>query len=179
MARSVLTIIVFFFPVVLASSSHTVGGQEKGVAPPAPVPTQIFTAKNVFISNGGLDGIALQTFRKLGDVDQPYNAFYAAMKEWGKYTLVFSPAEADLVLEIRFKAPFNGDKLVPRNAPQCNLTIYDAKTRFVLWTMLEPVEGAFRKDTFIRNVNQGIGSLIADLKNLQGRAGNSAPDPAK
>ena len=45
--------------------------------------------------------------------------------------------------------------------------------------MLEPVEGAFRKDTFIRNVNQGIGSLIADLKNLQGRAGNFAPDPAK
>src|SRR5207249_5883911 len=45
MSRSVLTIIVFFFLVVLASSSHTVGGQEKGVAPPAPVPTQIFTAK--------------------------------------------------------------------------------------------------------------------------------------
>jgi hypothetical protein len=60
MSRSVLTIIVFFLLVVLASSSHTVGGQEKGVAPPAPVPTQIFTAKNVFISNGGLDGIALQ-----------------------------------------------------------------------------------------------------------------------
>src|SRR5439155_10878934 len=52
-------------------------------------------------------------------------SFYAAMKEWGKYTLVFSPAEADLVLEIRFKAPFNGDKHVPSYAPQCNLTIYD------------------------------------------------------
>ncbi len=89
MSRSVLTIIVFFFLVVLASSSHTVGGQEKGVAPPAPVPTQIFTAKNVFISNGGLDGIALQTFRKLGDVDQPYNAFYAAMKNGENTPLCF------------------------------------------------------------------------------------------
>ena len=46
-----------------------------------------------------------QTFRKLDDVNQPYNAFYAAMKEWGKYTLVVSPAEADLVFEIRFNAP--------------------------------------------------------------------------
>jgi hypothetical protein len=178
MSRSALTIIVFCFLVVLASS-HTVSGQEMGVAPPAPVPGQIFTAKNVFISNGGLDGIALQTFRKLGDVDQPYNAFYAAMKEWGKYTLVFSPAAADLVFEIRFSAPFNGDEHVPSYVPQCNLTVYDAKTRFALWTMLAPVEGAFRKDTFIRNVNKGIGSLIADLKNLQRRAGNFATDPAK
>jgi hypothetical protein len=102
--------------------------RKKGVAPPVPVPAQIFTAKNVFISNGALDGIAFQTFRKLSDVHQPYNAFYAAMKEWGKYTLVFSPAEADLVFEIRFNAPFNGDEHVPNNVPQLHLTIYDAKT---------------------------------------------------
>jgi hypothetical protein len=59
------------------------------------------------------------------------NAFYAAMKEWGKYTLVFSPAEADLVFEIRFNAPSNGDEHVPNNVPQLHLTIYDPKT--ALW----------------------------------------------
>lgn len=178
MSRSVFTIIVYCSLVVLASSSHTVSGQEKGVAPPAPVPAQIFTAKNVFISNGGVDGLALPAFRRLGDVDQPYDAFYAAMKEWGKYALVFSPAQADLVFEIRFIAQFNGDERVVSYVPQFNLTIYDAKTRFALWTVLAPVEGALRKDTFIRNVNRGIASLIGDLKNLQGRAGNSVPDPA-
>jgi hypothetical protein len=179
MSRTVRTMIVFCFFVVLASSSPIVSSQERGVAPPAPVPAQIFTAKNVFISNGGLDGIAFQAFRKLGDVDQPYNAFYAAMKEWGKYTLVFSPAEADLVFEIRFNAPFNGDEHVSRYVAQFMLTIYDVKTRFVLWTMLAPVEGALRRETFIRNVNQGIGSLMAELKSLQGHAGNLAPAPAK
>jgi len=45
--------------------------------------------------------------------------------------------------------------------------------------MLAPVEGAFRRDTFIRNLNQGIGSVLADLKNLQGTAGNFARAPAK
>src|SRR5207244_10806386 len=131
----------FFVPGCRGSSCPPGRWRGQRCRAPPPRATQIFTAKNVFISTGGLDGIALQTFRKLGDVDQPYNAFYAAMKEWGKYTLVFSPAEADLVLEIRFKAPFNGDKHVPSYAPQCNLTIYDAKTRFVLGTNLEPCEG--------------------------------------
>jgi hypothetical protein len=175
MSRTVRTPIIFCFLVVLASSSAVVSAQEKLVAPPAPVPEQIFTAKNVFLSNGGLDGIAFQVFLKLGDVDQPYNAFYAAMKEWGKYNLVFSPAEADLVFEIRFNVAFNGDERAP--IPQFNLTIYDAKTHFVLWTMIAPVEVAVRRDTFIRNVNQGIGTLVTNLKNLQGHTANSTPAP--
>lgn len=178
MSRTVRTTIVFCLLVVLASSSALVSAQEKGVAPPAPVPAQIFTSKNVFISNGGLDGIAFQTFRKLGDVDQPYNAFYAAVKEWGKYNLVSSPSEADLVFEIRFNAPFNGDDRVTTYVPQFNLTIYDAKTRFVLWTMLAPVQAAFRRETFIRNVNQGIGTLVTNLKNLQGHAADPTPTPS-
>lgn len=153
--------------------------QEKRVAPPAPLPSEIFRAKKAFISNGGLDGIAFQAFHKLGDVNQPYNAFYAAMKEWGKYSLVSSPAEADLVFEIRFNAPFNGDEHVPSYVPQFNLTIYDAKTRFVLWTMLAPVQGAFRRETFIRNVNEGIAILMADLRNLHAAAASSAPPATK
>ena len=32
----------------------------------------------------------------------PYNRFSAAMKSWGRYELVASPAEAGLVFEIRF-----------------------------------------------------------------------------
>ena len=60
-----------------------------------------------------------------------------------------------------------------------HLTIYDAKTRFVLWTMLAPVEGAFPRDSFVRNLNQAVGSVLADLKNLQGRAGKSDRAPAK
>ena len=52
------------------------------------------------------------------------------MREWGKYTLVVSPAEADLVFEIRFHAPFNGDEHVPNNVPEFHLTIYDRAFSF-------------------------------------------------
>jgi hypothetical protein len=60
-----------------------------------------------------------------------------------------------------------------------NLIIYDAKTRFVLWTILAPVNGAFRKTTFVKNVNQGIAALMTDLKSLHGEPLNSAAAPAK
>ena len=127
MSRSVVAIIVFCFLVVLASSSHTVRSEAKGVAPPPPVSAQIFTAKNVFMSNEGVDVIALETLRELGDVDQSYNGFDAAMKEWGKYTLAFSPAQADLVFEIRFHAPFQGAEHAPSYVPQFNRPITTRK----------------------------------------------------
>jgi hypothetical protein len=179
MSRTFVAIAVFSLLAVLSFSARLANAQEKTVAPPAPVPAQLLTAKRVFVSNGGLDGLAFQAFHKLGDVNQPYNAFYAALNSWGRYSLVAAPAEADLVFEIRFTAPFNGDEHVPSYVPQLNLTIYDAKTRFVLWTILAPVEGAFRKTTFIKNVNQGITDLMASLKGLEAGTVNSAAASAK
>ncbi len=174
MPQTVRTLVVSTFLAVFSFSASVANAQEKGVAPPAPVPSQLLTAKSAFISNAGLDGIAFQAFHKLGDVNQPYNAFYAAMNSWGKYTLVSAPSEADLVSEIKFTAPLIGDHNVPSYAPQLNLIIYDAKTRFALWTILVPVDGAFRKTTFVRNVNQGIAALMADLKSLHDESVNSA-----
>jgi hypothetical protein len=101
--------------------------RKKGVAPPVPVPAQIFTAKNVFISNGALDGIAFQTFRKLGDVHQPYNAFYAAMKEWGKLSMFRTMCL------------------------HSHLTIYDPKTALCFGLCSLRSKELFRRDTFIRN----------------------------
>ena len=59
----------------------------------APIPTQIATAKKVFIANAGGDdpGIYEALFNR--DVDRSYNLFYAAMKSAGRYELVGSPAE--------------------------------------------------------------------------------------
>lgn len=159
-------------------SSLVANAQQNTTSPPAPVPSQLSTAKKVFISNGGLDGAAFDLFRKVGNVNQPYNAFYGAVSSWGKYRLVSSPAEADLVFEIRFVSPLEGDKYDP-SYPPLDLTIYDAKTHFVLWTILAPVEDALRKQTLIRNVNLGIAALIVDLKNLQSASASSATDPTK
>ena len=62
--------------------------------PPAPVPIQILTAKKIFITNGESDPI-------LGIPSLAYGEFYASLKSQGTYEFVQTPAEADVVLEVR------------------------------------------------------------------------------
>jgi len=103
------------------------GGQQVEAAP---IPAQIVTAKKVFISNGGVDGAALAAFKRAGDSNEPYNRFYAAMKSWGRYELVASPADADLVFEIRFTAPIADFGKTTIYEPQLGLSIFETKTHF-------------------------------------------------
>jgi hypothetical protein len=141
--------------------------QSAASAVPAPVPGQIRTAKKIFISNLGADAISAPVFRKEGEVDKTYNHFYAAMKAWGRYALVDHPDDADQVFEIRFMTSLSGTGKVDSFTPELLLTIVDAKTHFILWTVDEPVQGgAFLKSTRDKNFNRGISNLMDDLKSL-------------
>jgi hypothetical protein len=94
--RLCLAVLLLPVPVLRAEQSKTV--------PPAPVPPQILAAKKIFIANAGGEQPSEES-QYSGDADRSYNQFYAAMKTWGRYELVSSPAEADLWFEIRFTAP--------------------------------------------------------------------------
>jgi hypothetical protein len=134
-------------------------------SPVAPVPSQIMAAKKVFISNAGINAPALFYFKQAGDPQQHYDLFYAAMKNWGQYELVSAPADADLVLEIRFTAEFSHCD----ESAGCNLLtldILDAKTHFTLWTLSELVASAVLKGNWNKNMNAGTASLVDDLKQL-------------
>ena len=141
---------------------------DKPAAATAPMPTAIQMAKRVFLGNAGGDGMSISIFRRSGDVNQPYNWFYLAMKNWGRYELVGSPADADLVFEISFAAPLVGADKLSTFAPYLRLEILDAKTHFLLWTIVEPVQGAYRKTTWETNFNTGVTNLVSDLKNMTG-----------
>ena len=137
----------------------------------APIPTQILTARKVFISNAGVDAEVVATFKRMGQAQLPYDRFYTEMKGWGRYELVSSPVDADLVFEIHFSAPISGcSNDVTQYAPQYGLTIIDVKTHFVLWSLTAPVYGAFRKATFEKNLTEGMSSLMTDLKQLSTRS---------
>ncbi|MDR3677504.1 MAG: hypothetical protein P4N24_18610 [Acidobacteriota bacterium] len=141
------------------------------------MPAGITAGKRVFISNAGVDGTSLAAFKKAGGANQPYNEFYAAMKDWGRYELVGAPADADLVFEIRFAAPLVMVGNVNTYGPELELAILDSKTHFRLWTFTEPVEGAVLKATWDKNFSRGMGSLMANMKNLvagPGSGGNPA-----
>jgi hypothetical protein len=128
--------------------------------PLAPVPPLIADGKKVFISNAGPDNTSLSAFKRAGELDGPYNRFYAAMKTSGRYEVVAAPADADLVFEIRFTSSGTPWE------PQFGLSIMESRTHFVLWTLVEPVQGAIRKATFEKNVAQGMANLMDDLKKL-------------
>ena len=137
----------------------------------APVPAQIIAGKKVFISNAGFDSIAFADFKKEGEPERPYNQFYASMKSWGRYDLVDSPSDADLVFEIRFAT-----NVV--YGPKFDLAILDVKTHFKLWSITVPVEVAARKATWEKHFSQGIADLTDELKKLTTQPAAAAADSA-
>jgi hypothetical protein len=153
------------------------GGQQTREPASAPVPSQIAAAHRVFISNAGADINAQATFKRAAKPEEAYNDFYMAMQSWGRYELVTSPADADLVFEISFTSPMYMNGNLPIYQPQFGLRVLDAKTHFLLWSVAEPVEGAFRKDTWLKNFGHGLDALMDDLKRLS--APPAASDPSK
>jgi hypothetical protein len=112
--------------------------------PPAPgASTKIATAKTVFISNLGSDKTAAEYIA--GGANEPYKAFYASLQQWGHFSLVDSPAKADLVFEIYTTVrPEDKEWIGPgigNNSYQVTnypavitLTVKDASTLNVLWS---------------------------------------------
>jgi hypothetical protein len=115
--------------------------------PVAPLPAQFLAAKKVFISNRGSEEEAPVIN---GSVDLPYDEFYAFIHSWGKYELVTSPNDADLIFEIGYRG-------------QLHLVIFEPKTHVVLWTFNQGFARRRQKD-----FDQAMVSLVDQLK---GKAG--------
>ncbi|HYX70035.1 MAG TPA: hypothetical protein VE825_12935 [Terriglobales bacterium] len=182
--RGTIRSVIFFlaFAIALACVPAPAAQQVDTPKPnpeAAPVPAQIPAAKKVFIANGGVDGGSLAAFRAVGDPDYPYNQSYGAMKKWGHYELVSAPADADLVMEVSFAMTMTSGGDLASYVPHLRLTIVDARTHFTLWTLAEPVQGAIRKATFIKNFNQGMTNLVNDVAKLAGQPPAIPPEPKK
>jgi len=161
------------FTIVLLSVA-TLSGQQSAETLAAPVPAQIFTGKKVFVANAGTYSLAAADFKKDGEPDRPYNRLYAAMKSWGRYELVTTPTDADMVFEIRFSD-------MPGGGGNCelNLAIFDAKTHFRLWTFTELVELTSFKAGRDKEFSQGTANLVEDVKKLTAQPAATAAAPNK
>ena len=152
---------------VLALVTTANAQQSKAQLPAAaPVPSQIASAQKIFVSNGGGDsptpGINEAVFN--GGPDRPYNQFYEAIKGWGRYEVVSSPADADLVFEIswsladtEFRLPVFG---------KLRLVILDPRTHTTLWTISEYAQGAMLVSNRDKNLDQAMTTVIGRLKVL-------------
>jgi hypothetical protein len=139
--------------------------QLKG-APPAPAPPQIAAGQKVFISNAGgesFESVIDQTVFN-GGSDRPYNQFYAAMKAWGRYEVMSSPADADLVFEISWVLSDTGLKLPVLG--QLRLVVIDPKTHVTLWNFTEYVRGAILLSNRDKNFDQAMTIIVNRMKLL-------------
>lgn len=143
----------------------------------APIPAQISAAKKVFVANAGADDPSTEEPLFAGGPDRAYNQFYAAMKTWGKYELVSSPAEADLLFDIRFMAPpmaqpvFKGDSMgAAAFDPQLRLEIRDPKSNAILWGFTEHLQWAILKGNRDKNFDLAMARIVADTQKLSAQA---------
>jgi hypothetical protein len=141
---------------------------------PAPVPPQIGAAQKVFISNAGGDSFAMAIDQTVfnGGPDRPYNQLYAAMRGWGRYELLASPADADLVLEISWALTDTGLKLPVLG--QLRLVVIDPKTHVTLWNLTEYVRGAILLGNRDKNFDQAMNTVVNRMKELASRPAASA-----
>jgi hypothetical protein len=169
--RTIKILSCCFAFAVLGRGAILSAQQSKGPAP-APVPVQIGAAQKVFISNAGgesFETVIDQTVFN-GGPDRPYNEFYADVKSWGRYEIVSSPADADLVLEISWVLTDTGLKLPVLG--QLRLVVVDPKTHVTLWNFTEYVRGAILLGNRDKNFDQAMNTIVGRMRSL------TSPPPA-
>jgi len=163
--KSIRLQVLYILVAILQSVPFVTAQQSKGPGS-APLPPQIASAQKVFISNGGgasLESVIDQTVFN-GGPDRPYNQFYAAMKAWGRYELVSSPADADLVLEISWVLGDTGLRLPVLG--QLRVVVLDPKVHVALWSLTEYVRGALLLSNRDKNFDQAMNTIVNRMKNL-------------
>ncbi len=166
---------ILLFSMLTCAVAATNAAQSPSTAPPAPLPSQLFSAKTVFISNTTGRAAAYP-----GISEFTYNEFYAALKNWGRYQIVTAPADAELVFEIRYAialGPTNGGN--SGQYAEFELTICDTKTHVVLWAVSETVNPIKHKSNQ-ESTEQALENLVSDIKKLVSQtSANTVERPAK
>jgi len=135
----------------------------------APVPTQIASAKKIFISNAGEERDAGGDLVFSGGPDRAYNQFYAAIAGLGRYKMVGAPADADLILKIHLV----GDGLYY----MLRLEILDPGSHTELWMLEE--HALAREEKTGATLDRAMNLLVNDFKELVARPAASANAQAK
>jgi hypothetical protein len=134
--------------------------------PSAPLPAVVVNAKRIFLTNGGGSNLA-------------YDSFYSEMKQWGKYEIVGSPDEADLIVELAYTVEHGGTRIwsstntydgtthvhsAQITDPKLILTIFDAKTKNSLWSEVDHRRLARREKNREKETIKSAERLVQDLK---------------
>jgi len=165
---SILSTLLLLNQSILAQPPGTqVPSATQSAAASPSQPAQIRSAKKIFLANAGA-----QTGFPY-DSTVAYQQFSDNLQAWGRYTLVGTPAEADLVFELRSAAPVGGI-VVNRGyggsyrLPTLELTITDPRTNTHLWVLSEPVYTTLARKDKTDWFTVAVTNLTTKVKQLSG-----------
>ncbi len=145
---------------------HPAFAKKRKDVPMAPLPAKIAAAKKIFLSNGGGSNLA-------------YDSFYSEMKQWGRFEIVGSPDEAELIVELAYRVENGGTRVWSSTNtynnttqvhsaqivdPQVVLTVFDAKTKTSLWAETDHRRLARRQANREKEIINSAQRLVDDLK---------------
>lgn len=133
------------------------------VGPPAPVPPKIGSAQNIFTRDVSPKDVAAEKYT-MGSAPLK-DQLSTVLKEWGQYTVVSTPNEADLIFEISF---LRETTCYGFDDPQLRLDIVDARTGVLLWAFTDHVNGAILMGNARKNFVQEIPALVSQVRTLAG-----------
>jgi hypothetical protein len=133
--------------------------------PATPPATIIASAHTVYLSNSG------------GDPNFPldqtiaYQKIYAALQSWGRFQIVGSPAQADLIFDLYDQASVTGysydndtDANYPIYSPAFQLIMVDPRTNQPVWTIDSPVNLTGKGATFDKWTAIAVTNLVSRVR---------------
>jgi len=98
-------------------------------------------------------------------VPTAYDGLYSALKDWGRFEMVLTPSDADLIFQIHVVCPS-----IKEGHPLLELQILDPKTRIALWGFSENADPAELQKNRDTNFERALSRLTQDVKALFTRA---------
>jgi hypothetical protein len=146
--------------VIIAANLHLFAQSP----PPVPVPSQFATAKTAFLASAGSSAVSI---REKDVSSMIYTSMYRFLASAKMYQLTTAPADAELSMALSLESVVtsvtNGSSF---GYTFIRLSVVDTKTHSLLWNIDEPINGAFREKTFLKNVDDATSRVMADLKSL-------------
>ena len=152
--------------LVLLAGALVFAQEQKPAATPISPSARLAAAKTAFLKNGGGSEI-------------PYNVIESGMEGWGRFTLVDSPQEADVIIEVQAPEEESGATVSSStdagghssttssrdlNVAVIRLTVYDAKTHLPLWGASERPKGGFKEKTRNDNLVKAAERLVSAFR---------------
>lgn len=175
----------FVLLVVMAATA-----KDKNEIQKAPLPSQLLTAKKVFVSKG----VGATAFTVEGGFDLAFDAFYSDIRSWGRYVVTDKPEDADLIMEVSYTAASGGTHVYSSTNTYTNqttvyssqllnlqltLVVYDSHSKTELWSTSVAPGTARRKKNQEKEMITAGESLVTNLRNRMNISPQAAASSSK